>query len=381
MLNERLGKIQFVLLFVGTNVTFFPQHLLGLDGMIRRIADYAPNAGLDGAQLPLHDRRLHRSRSASCRSCGTCSSRCAARRTRPTIRGTATRSSGRRPARRRPTTSTSLPPVRSERPLFDLKHGAVAAHAAALPAGAGETHGETRVDAPEEHLGQPLEGHEDASGEPRGVAPEVSAAAPDATAVAGAGRKEAEAARSAEDEADHRRSTLRRRAHSMTARARSGPAPDADVTHDAHAPRGTDTALMGMLLFIASEMMFFAALFGAYFNVRVDRGHVAARGHEFINPASLPVIVDDHPGDQLVHDAVARLAHPQGRPDGHEPRDRRDGDARRDLPVPPGVRLLYAGRERRLRHQQRRLRHALLHDDRLPRRPRARRRRRHGGRS
>ena len=29
MLNERLGKIQFVLLFVGTNVTFFPQHLLG----------------------------------------------------------------------------------------------------------------------------------------------------------------------------------------------------------------------------------------------------------------------------------------------------------------------------------------------------------------
>ena len=45
MLNERLGKWQFVLLFIGTNVAFFPQHLLGLDGMIRRIIDYAPNPG------------------------------------------------------------------------------------------------------------------------------------------------------------------------------------------------------------------------------------------------------------------------------------------------------------------------------------------------
>ena len=41
MLNERLGKVQFWLLFIGTNLAFFPQHLLGLDGMIRRIADYS----------------------------------------------------------------------------------------------------------------------------------------------------------------------------------------------------------------------------------------------------------------------------------------------------------------------------------------------------
>jgi hypothetical protein len=74
-----------------------------------------------------------------------------------------------------------LPPIRSERPLFDLKHGAVAAHAAALPAGRGETHDETRADAPEEHLGEPLEGH--AEGEARGEAtPEVSESAPDARA-------------------------------------------------------------------------------------------------------------------------------------------------------------------------------------------------------
>ncbi|HYF59119.1 MAG TPA: cbb3-type cytochrome c oxidase subunit I, partial [Burkholderiaceae bacterium] len=32
MLDERLGKLHFVLAYVGTHLTFFPQHLLGLDG-------------------------------------------------------------------------------------------------------------------------------------------------------------------------------------------------------------------------------------------------------------------------------------------------------------------------------------------------------------
>src|SRR4051794_16856114 len=41
MLNETLGKIQFVLMFIGFNLTFFPMHQLGLAGMPRRIADYA----------------------------------------------------------------------------------------------------------------------------------------------------------------------------------------------------------------------------------------------------------------------------------------------------------------------------------------------------
>ena len=59
MLNERLGKINFWLLFIGTNVTFFPQHLLGLDGMIRRIADYSPNAGWTELNFLSVDRRLH----------------------------------------------------------------------------------------------------------------------------------------------------------------------------------------------------------------------------------------------------------------------------------------------------------------------------------
>ncbi len=41
MLNTRLGQIHFALMFIGMNVTFFPMHLLGLDGMPRRIATYS----------------------------------------------------------------------------------------------------------------------------------------------------------------------------------------------------------------------------------------------------------------------------------------------------------------------------------------------------
>lgn len=40
MYNERLGKIFFWTNMIGFNVTFFPQHFLGLAGMPRRIADY-----------------------------------------------------------------------------------------------------------------------------------------------------------------------------------------------------------------------------------------------------------------------------------------------------------------------------------------------------
>ena len=51
-LNERLGKFQFWILFIGTNLAFFPHHMLGLDGMIRRIPDYSVKAGAELVYSP-----------------------------------------------------------------------------------------------------------------------------------------------------------------------------------------------------------------------------------------------------------------------------------------------------------------------------------------
>ncbi|MCG9893375.1 MAG: cytochrome c oxidase subunit I [Thermosynechococcaceae cyanobacterium MS004] len=47
-LNEGWGKVHFVLTFVGFNMTFLPMHVLGLQGMNRRIAEYDPQyAGIN----------------------------------------------------------------------------------------------------------------------------------------------------------------------------------------------------------------------------------------------------------------------------------------------------------------------------------------------
>jgi cytochrome c oxidase subunit 1 len=43
--SERLGRVEFGLLFVGTNLTFFPMLLLALQGMPRRVYTYLPESG------------------------------------------------------------------------------------------------------------------------------------------------------------------------------------------------------------------------------------------------------------------------------------------------------------------------------------------------
>ncbi len=50
-LREGWGKLHFWLMFIGFNVTFFPQHFLGMMGMPRRIYDYAADRGWDGLNL------------------------------------------------------------------------------------------------------------------------------------------------------------------------------------------------------------------------------------------------------------------------------------------------------------------------------------------
>jgi cytochrome c oxidase subunit I len=46
MLDETLGKVHFWMLFIGFHTTFLIQHLLGVQGMVRRIADYLPEDGI-----------------------------------------------------------------------------------------------------------------------------------------------------------------------------------------------------------------------------------------------------------------------------------------------------------------------------------------------
>ncbi len=51
LLDERLGKITFWLMFVGFNTTFFPQHFLGLMGMPRRVYTYDHGGLWEGYNL------------------------------------------------------------------------------------------------------------------------------------------------------------------------------------------------------------------------------------------------------------------------------------------------------------------------------------------
>jgi cytochrome c oxidase subunit 1 len=51
VLSEKLGEIHFWLLFIGINLTFFPMHQLGLEGMPRRVYTYLADMGWGGLNL------------------------------------------------------------------------------------------------------------------------------------------------------------------------------------------------------------------------------------------------------------------------------------------------------------------------------------------
>ena len=127
MLNESVGKVHFVLMFVGFNLTFFPMHELGLAGMPRRIADYASTAGwndlnllatIGGFTIALSMATLLWNVFISLRS-GVLAG------DDPWEGNTLEWATTSPPP---PYNFDRLPEIRSERPLFDLRHGRTAEH-------------------------------------------------------------------------------------------------------------------------------------------------------------------------------------------------------------------------------------------------------------
>ena len=53
MLNEKLGKVSFWIMFIGFNVGFFPMHIVGMIGMPRRIYTYEAGLGLAGWNMTI----------------------------------------------------------------------------------------------------------------------------------------------------------------------------------------------------------------------------------------------------------------------------------------------------------------------------------------
>jgi cytochrome c oxidase subunit 1 len=137
MLSERWGVVHFWLMFIGMNLTFFPMHQLGLDGMPRRIADYAAETGWQPLNVLVSASSLLIAASVAVFVVN--------------VVGSVVMGYGRQApddpwggySLEWATSSPpphhnfrSLPPIRSERPVFDARVAAAAAATAAAAAGA-----------------------------------------------------------------------------------------------------------------------------------------------------------------------------------------------------------------------------------------------------
>ncbi len=134
-LDERIGVVQFWIVFISAQVTFFPMHLLGLSGMPRRIQDYAPNAGWQDLNIVATVGSFGLGVGVALMMWNIFAS----------LRGPRTAGDDPWDGNTLEWATTSPPPsynfdrlpeIRSERPLFDLKHPK-AAHAPALTSGEG----------------------------------------------------------------------------------------------------------------------------------------------------------------------------------------------------------------------------------------------------
>jgi cytochrome c oxidase subunit 3 len=76
----------------------------------------------------------------------------------------------------------------------------------------------------------------------------------------------------------------------MSAQSRALVATEQEIIPFHHEDRGINTALLGMILFICSEVMFFGGLFAAYFNVRASHQVWPPEGAEHFG-ANVVVVV------------------------------------------------------------------------------------------
>jgi cytochrome c oxidase subunit 1 len=136
MLDEGIGKVHWLLTAIGVNLTFFPQHILGLEGMPRRIVTYGADTGWGGLNLlsTIGAFTIALSVAAFFLNVFITFRRPGGAPDDPWDGNTLEWATTSPPPA---WNFDRLPPIRSERPVFDEKHGD-RAHEAAVPAPSSE---------------------------------------------------------------------------------------------------------------------------------------------------------------------------------------------------------------------------------------------------